>query len=369
MHYFAYVHLSRFYLAALDKPTENPVIIHDGHRVIEVCELGRRMGITAGFSLTEAKTLGQGATFVSTEPQDQWHSARKAWTSPLRRFTSRIEVEAPNSAYLDLGEHPDPYSLLPTIVASLPTPNRIGIGRAKWLAKLASRLGGINADWVARPDRMLAALPVKALPFEGELTRRLSFLGCRTIRDVQVLSLATLKNQFGELGRSIQLAALGQLSDELNANEGPTTVRAKRDCEDVIDRGILERLLRDVAAELARSLATHDRRARVVRAWVNGHQIEHSCPKHLRTATQIFLALVRLIQPSEPLSELVVELEAEVSTHFTQFSIADPRDPEAIADAVHRLKTVFGDRAIRCAAEVEIPRRVQVLKAWHGGLG
>ncbi len=370
MHYFAYVHLSRFYRDSLPKRPDGAVIVHDGKRVVEVCEQARGMGIAVGFSLVEAKTLAQGATFVATEPLLQWEAARQAWTQPLRRFTERIEVHAPNAISLDLGAHPDPYSLLAAIQDAIPKPHRMGIGRAMWLAQLAARHGGIHADWVVRPERMLAPLHVRALPFATELTYRLGFLGCRTIRDVQVLSLDTLKNQFGELGRSIHLAAIGQLSDELRPNDGPPTVRACREIPDGIDdQAMLERLLREVAMELARGLANQDRRSRIIHAWVNGEKLEVVTPKPLRTATQIHFVLIREIRPVEPLIGLVVELLTEESSHFTQFSIVDPRDQDAAEDAIHRLKTVFGDRAICCASEVQVPRRVHVLRAWQGGTG
>ncbi|MCC7435065.1 MAG: hypothetical protein IT363_10305 [Methanoregulaceae archaeon] len=368
MHYFVYVHLSRFYRDSLPKLPDGAVIVHDGKRVVEVCEQARGMGIVAGFSLVEAKTLAHGSTFVTTEPFSQWEAARQAWTQPLRRFTERIEIHAPNAISLDLGAHPDPYSLLAAIQNAIPKPHRMGIGRAKWLAHLAARHGGIHADWVVRPDRMLAPLHVRVLPFATELTHRLGFLGCRTIRDVQVLSLDTLKNQFGELGRSIQLAAMGQLSDELKPNEGPPTVRVYREIPDGIeDQAMLERLLRDVAKELARGLANQDRRSRVIHAWVNGEKLEVVSPKPLRTATQFHLVLVREIRPEEPLNELVVELHLEDSGHYTQYSIVDPRDQDAVEDAVHRLRTVFGDSAICCASDVQLPRRVHVLRAWQGG--
>jgi len=370
MHYFVYVHRSRFYRDSLPELPDGAVIVHDGKRVVEVSEQARSMGIAAGFSLVEAKTLAQGATFVATEPVSQWEAARRAWTQPLRRFTEHIEVHAPNAVSLDLGAHPDPYSLLAAIQGAIPKPHRIGIGRAKWLAQLAARHGGIHADWVVRPDRMLAPLHVRLLPFAADLTHRLGFLGCRTIRDVQVLSLDTLKNQFGELGRSIHLAAMGQLSDELRPNEGPPTVRAYRQIPDWIDdQAMLARLLLEVATELARGLANQDRRSRVIHAWVNGDKVEIVSPKPLRTATQIHLILVREIRPREPLTDLVVELLTEESSHFTQYSIVDPRNQDAVEDAVHRLKTVFGDRAICCASEVPLPRRVQVLRAWQGGSG
>lgn len=368
MHYIAYVRRSRFYRDALTESIVGPVVIHDGKRVLEVCEAAQRLGVNPGFSFVEARTLARGATFVVTEPMDRWEEARRAWTGPLRRFTERIEVEAPNATYLDLTGHPDPYTLLDSIQASIPGPFRIGIGRAKWLARRAAFREGIHSDWVARPDRKLAPLPVRVLPFPPELTARLGFLGCRTIADVQALSLETLRNQFGELGREIELAALGLLTDELKPNEGPSCLRVFREVSEVIDdREGLNLLLRDVAIELAAGLTKVDASARVIRAWWDDGSVDHTSPKPLRAATPIQLALSRLIVPKSPITELVVELPLESARHFAQYSIADPRDPEAISDAVSRLKSTFGDSAIQCAGQVAVPRRVQVLKAWMRG--
>lgn len=368
MHYIAYVRLPRFYRDALTDPPTGPVVIHDGKRVLEVCEETIKLGVSPGFSFVEARTLAKGATFIVTEPRDRWESARKAWTQPLRRYTDRIEVEAPNAAYLDLSQHPDPYSLLQEIRAQLPNPCAIGIGRAKWLARRAAFRGGIHSDWVACPERMLAPLPVRVLPFESELTNRLKFLGCKTIRDVQILSLDTLRNQFGELAREVHLASMGLLTDRVTPNEGPPTLRCERQIEEaVIDEEGLSRLLYDLSAHLARQFAEQDSRTRVIRAWWEPKgSAELILPKPLRTATQIHLALAKSVRPSEPLTWILVEAELERASHHTQISFTDPRDRDAVSDALLRVKSAFGDQAIQCAAEVTVPRRVQVLKAWMG---
>jgi hypothetical protein len=44
------------------------------------------------------------------------------------------------------------------------------------------------------------------------------------------------------------------------------------------------------------------------------------------------------------------------------------RRPPADA-AIHYLRTVYGDRAVRWANEVEVPRRVQVLREWKNATG
>lgn len=371
MHYIAYVHRTRFFRDALSEPPTGAVVVHDGRKVLEVCEQARQMGVRPGIKFVEARTLAKGATFVHTEPIAQWEPARAAWTQPLRRYTDRIEVPTPNQAYLDLTAHPDPYTLLTEIQQALPTPFRFGIGRAKWLARCAAARAEVDADWVVRPDRKLKPLHVRVLPFHAELISRLVFLGCTTVADVQALNLDTLRNQFGELGRTINLAAFGQLSDELTPNDGPPRLRAYRNvAEGVIERSGLDELLRGLAAELAAGLTSHDRHTREVATWWNGGSASHRTAKPIRTTTQLAVVLAKIVTPAEPLTELTVEVAMEQSDHHRQYTIADPRDPDAVAETVHRLKTVFGDSAIQCASEVVVPRRVRVLKAWMiGGSG
>jgi len=368
MHYFAYVRLPRFYRDALTEPPDGLVVIHDGKRVLEVCEETLKVGVSPGFSFVEARTLAKGATFIVTEPRERWEEARIRWTRPLRRYTDRIEVEAPNAAFLDLSQHPDPYTLLEEIRALLPSPHLIGIGRAKWLARRAAFRGGIHSDWVACPERMLAPLPVRVLPFEAELTQRLKFLGCKTIRDVQILSLDTLRNQFGELAREVHLASMGLLTDRVMPNEGPPTLRAERHIEEgVIDAMGLNRLLHELAIHIARQLTEQDSHTRVLRAWWQpAGETELVLPKPLRTATQLHLAQAKIIRPIEPVTWMLVEAEVERASHHTQISFTDPRDRDAMSDALLRVKSAFGDRAIQRAADVAVPRRVQVLKAWMG---
>lgn len=368
MHYIAYVHRTRFFRDALTEPPSGPVVIHDGRKVVEVCEAARHMGVRPGIKFIEARTLAKGATFILTEPISQWEAARVAWTQPLRRFTDRIELPAPNQAYLDLTAHPDPYSLLADIQQAIPPSYRFGIGRSKWLARTAALRGDVDADWVARPDRKLQSLPVRVLPFPPDLISRLSFLGCATVGDVQALHLDTLRNQFGELGRSIHQATRGLLTDTLTPNDGPPRIRASRHVpEGVIERAGLEHLLRGIATELAAGLTNHDRHTRDLYAWWNSESASHRTPKPIRTATQIAVVLSKIVSPTEPLTDITVEVAMEQSDHHRQYTIADPRDPDAVAETVHRLKTVFGDASIQCASEVAVPRRVRVLKAWMMG--
>lgn len=372
MYYFAYIRLERFYIDTLrlrgELPPDAIAVIHDSQRVVEATPNAVQLGIRRGIRFTEARTLAHGATFVLADPP-QWEEEWQRWTQPLREFADQIEVEAPNAAYLDLSRHPDPYPLLGQLTDALPSPHRLGIGRAKWLARLAAFHGGVHADWVSRPQGMLKPLSIHKLPFERSITARLEFLGCRTIGDVQLLGLDILRNQFGELGRAIQLAARGELTDRITANDGPNTVSLVREVsEGITDRDALNRFLRDVAAELADKLAQADRTTRELRARWDEETVIHRFPKPLRTAMHLHLALVRWVIPTSPLKSLWVELPLENNESRTQFSLADSRATSEVDDTLTRLQSAFGETAIQCAAAMPTPRRVQVLKAWTGGM-
>ena len=199
-----------------------------------------------------------------------YEEASSCWLNRLCAVSDSVEVVAPHQAFVDLTGHPDPFLTALEICSSLPFEYRGAVSACRWVAfALAPGSGLLNFP---QPFSALAPYGLNRLEVvEMSVRERLAFLGYRTIGEIQGLSLATLKSQFGLYGLTIRQAAMGMLHEPVVGNYPPCALSRRLAfdglCSDSSVVGLgLDRLSR----ELASALSERDLEAKGLELFVEG---------------------------------------------------------------------------------------------------
>ena len=204
--------------------------------------------------------------------------------SRLRKLTPLVEQISIEEAFLDLSDlrDKDPRQIALDLQAGirdeLGLPCSVGIASNKLVAKIATEVGKKGAQKGAPPFGLtlvpagqeaafLAPLPANMLWGVGPKTEaRLAELGIHTIGDIAAWPEADLARRFGENGRELAAHARGQ--DErpiVTEHETKSISQETTFTRDVSDDKTLERTLRELAAEVGRSLRRNDLAGRTVK--------------------------------------------------------------------------------------------------------
>jgi DNA polymerase-4 len=393
MRYLVWVELDGFYASVFSESA--PLIVVRDRQVLDANPMARHRGVAVGQGERQAKALVDGL-IARPWQADRYAELRNAWLDVCTEFTGVIEPEDQHAASLDLSGHPDPLDVAERMVRALTRLGmghvRYGIAPSKWIAHMAALQQ--DARWsVDDPAAFLAPLPVLGLlPIASELRERLHFLGYREIGDLAQIPLATLRNQFGDEGMRIRQAALGALFDPVAARYPEGSLR---DCfifDGPVDSSeMIENALDALAKRVGVRLAEGAWQSGKVRLTVedeegNRTNVERKFTKPLRcplTTRAAFRLMVGEATPAQTIRRLQNAGSAIASIQVTLSDLEVSRRQQAALNgfvpegvrrppadaAIHYLRTVYGDRAVRWANEVEVPRRVQVLREWKNATG
>jgi len=202
----------------------------------------------------------------------------------LRRLTPLVEQISIDEAFLDISDLRDKspeqiaLDLQAGIRDELGLPSSIGIASNKLVAKIATEVGKKGAKKGAPPFGLtlvpagqeaafLAPLPANMLWGVGPKTEaRLSELGILTIGDLAAWPEADLVRRFGENGRELAYHARGQ--DErpiVTEHETKSISQEITFSRDVSDDKELEKTIREMSIEVARSLRKNDLAGKTVK--------------------------------------------------------------------------------------------------------
>lgn len=202
----------------------------------------------------------------------------------LRNLTPLVEQISIDEAFLDLSDlrDKDPRQIALDLQAGirdeLGLPCSVGIASNKLMAKIATEVGKKGAKKGAPPFGLtlvpagqeaafLAPLPANMLWGVGPKTEaKLAELGLHTIGDIAAWPEADLVRRFGENGRELAAHARGQ--DErpiVTEHETKSISQETTFTRDVSDDKTLERTLRELAAEVGRSLRRNDLAGKTVK--------------------------------------------------------------------------------------------------------
>lgn len=394
MRCFLHLRVIGFYIGTLLKlgsaDRTRGLAVHRDKKLVDLDDRARQLGLRTGMSLSEAKTLGTGARFAEWVEED-FRESQHQWLDRCLDYADVVEPDGQDSAWLDMSGHPDPADVARALVADLEASFgwevRTGLSSVKWIARLASELPhapnlpcAIFA--VDCPSEFIAEMPVEQLePVDAAIRRQLRFLGYRTIGDIARIPVEVLRGPFGERAWAIRQAARGVSSEEVARVYPPDSLAARVRFEGGADnRETLWRGVDRLAHELGQALLTRDRVGRRLDVTLLEENAAPAtlqrkftkpiaCPRTVRSAIRLMLG--------ESFARPILELRARVpalempAQGQRELSGASSRQDRVVfvQRAISDVRSAFGDRVVLPAADLPVPRRVRVLRAWKDATG
>lgn len=377
--YILWVELERFYSKSTPEPV---VVVRDGF-ILDANEAARQRGVRVGVSLRQVRSYLPECK-VENWARETYEKRSRVWLDACLEYTGVIEPADQHAAWLDLSPHPHPVDIAERLIRQLTkrTHLKVGFGAApsKWLACLAARHDDCGLA-LRDPSSFLAPLPVgELLPVRPEHRERLLFLGYYRIGDVAKLSLATLQEQFGEDALTIYSASAGLLHQLPKAAYPPDSISDRFVFDGAVDTfetiDLAYRVLARRVGERLQALNSQCAKLRVGVEREDGRieRIARTFAKPMRCPTTVYTALKLLIESAltAPIAAIQVGLPELERTRLVQTEFLNAlttREPLKTAAAVHEIRTVFGDSSVKLGSEIELPRRLKVLREWKVATG
>ncbi len=381
MGYLLWVELEGFYVdhhGVIDKP----LVVSRDKLVLDANPLAKRRGIRLGMEVRQAKAVVNDCLVQEWE-EECYLPRRKMWLDVCTDFTGIIEPLDQHIATLDLSGHPCPLDVTEKLVRELVSRTQLmvhyGAAPSVWIAKLAADHEDLGQA-IESPAGFLSALPVKdLLPASEETRNRLSFLGYRTIGQVADIPLPVLQGQFGEEALTILSAAQGRHQQPVHPLYPLGSVHECLIFEgDVELQEAIDDALRLIADRIGNRLTHRSLQSSQLEIKLEMEQRivakSRRFTKPIHNSLSALIAMRLLIQDAidAPVSSIRATLtDLEKTRHRQQelegFTFLSKR-PEA-SSAVSYVRTVFGENSIKLASQIQLPRRMRVLKEWQNATG
>jgi DNA polymerase IV len=363
---------------------EMPLVVSRAHKVLDANPLARARGVRLGIEIRQAKALVDGLV-VKPWKVDRFVDPQRRWLDLCAEFTGLIQPEDQHQASLDLSDHPDPFDIAEKIVRCLVSETacavKFGIAVTKWVARLAAEHDAHNGSTLERDSAFLGELPVSLLtPVQDEHRERLHFLGYRTIGEVAKLPIEVLRRQFGREALTIRQAATGTLYEPVIPSYPPDSVHeAMLFAEAIESTETLDQILKSLARRVGDRLTTKNQQGSKVT--ISFELEDTKKVVRQRTFTKpvrcpvTALASLRLLIPSfnQPIVAVRVtvqdlELVRHRQGNIQGFVCEGERKPNP-QSVLKYVRTVYGDQAVQLGKDIEVPRRVRVLREWKNATG
>ncbi len=256
----------------------------DERGVVASCSYAaRQFGVHSAMPMSRAVRLVPNLIIVSGRHR-LYSEVSKQVMDKLHNLTPLVEQISIDEAFLDISnlrdENPERLArrLQADIKNELDLPCSIGIASNKLVAKIATEVGKKSAKKGSPPFGLtivpageeaafLAPLPANMLWGVGPKTEaKLSELGIHTIGDIARWPEADLAKRFGENGRELANHARGRDDRRIvTEHETKSISQETTFTRDVSDDKSLEKTLRELATEVARSLRKNDLAGKTVK--------------------------------------------------------------------------------------------------------
>ncbi|MBL8088349.1 MAG: hypothetical protein JNM85_09825 [Chthonomonas sp.] len=352
-----------------------PAIVALGRQLFDLNLAAQKSGLRVGMSVREARSLAPGLC-VHEYDLKLYEPHRRRWLEIARDYADMIESTSPQHAYLDLSGHPDSESIahqcVDQIERKVGCEVTSGLSPTKWVA---GALAATRLRVMHLPGLALVGEKVQVLaPVEPRSRELLEFLGYRRVGQVQQLSLATLRSQFGSEAMRIHLAANGALHEPIIPNYPfPSLASSRTLWGGCSDSEQLSARLIDLCKELVAQLSTQVMAAKSMSMRVSFEdrdiELQQTYSKPIRTANALRISVMRAIEelgPTEPIYKLTLILPDLVPAESRQKAIQGIAysDKGCVEDVIEPLRNQFGVASIHLASEHRVPRRVEVLRLW-----
>ena len=370
-----FIEVSGLYLAC-HEPVSPAVVVRE-KVVVDACPIAISAGIHVGMGAGQARAILHELTCISFD-SPLYEEASACWLNRLCAVSDSVEVVSPHQAFVDLAGHPDPFLTALEICSGLPFEYRGAVSACRWVARALAPSSGLLS--YPQPFSALAPCGLNQLEVvDLSVRERLAFLGYRTIGEIQGLSLATLKSQFGLYGLTIRQAAMGMLHEPVVGNYPPCAISRRLAFDGLCsDSSVVSLGLERLARELAFALSEGDLEAKGLELFVETELSERSLRRQfgrsLNSSLRFRMALLQLWSDMA-VADGVVRLRAvahEVGAATRRqicLSGLVSDTSELPAEAVDRLSRKYGSSVVVAGSSVKVPRRKEVLRVLRATTG
>lgn len=382
MHYIAYVSAENFYAkeaaSRLSWPDSKPLVVVRDQFAIDLNASAKSAGCVSGMTKSEAMAvLADSSCFTNFSREDSL-AKRDEWLKVCAEFCDIIEPEDFHSAFIDLSMHSDPLDVARSLKASLVTrlsmQPTIRVSVCKWLSRIAPE----HLESVPEVGQWLPYLGVEKLPISRKDILRLKLLGYRTIGEVAMLPKQLIKAQFCERAWLIHDLANGRLIDLPRPLFPESFASFKIQIESgVSDWQSIERHISRLCLPIAKTLSRLDSNTRTIELkliFESGKTVSlcrtFTKPIHTRKGLTraIAVMLPEIVEPITSIEATCPKLERRT---IGQVAFDESPSDTAVAaeSALLAIRKTYGDSSIQSADEIELPRHVEVMRAWKAATG
>ena len=374
-----WVELMEFYVDAVDKPQ----VIHRGDMVLDANALARKRGVSRGLLTKQARAILSEGEFIPWE-EEKYLRKQADWLDLCIAFSSIIEPADQHAAWIDLSAHPDPIHIGDELFRTLQRATKLtvcsGIAGTKWLAQLASKYDDCGPA-LRSPSAFLAGLPVQELlPVPIECRQRLQFLGYSKIGDVAQIPFRVLQEQFDQASYLISSSAKGGSYEPVDAAYPPASILEKFIFEGLAESlEAIQNTIEMLSQRIGKRLELQNLQGCLVSITMEYEYdktklISRTFSKPLRDARTVLPSLQLLLekhltQPLVSIQILLSELKKVTVEQDAFLEKAGTRTPRRLETAIKKAQAVFGDSSVKLGKEIELPRRVYVLREWKNVTG
>ena len=347
----------------------------DERGVVASCSYAARQhGIHSAMPMARAVRLCPGLLIIPGRHK-LYGDVSKQVMARLRAVSPAVEQISIDEAFLDISETQEPAEALARrlqnqIRDELGLPCSIGIASNKMVAKIATEVGKKSGRQGEPPfaltivpygaeEAFLAPLPADMLWGVGPKTRaRLAELGINTIGDIARWPEPELVRLFGENGRELAQHAHGiDRRPIVTEHETKSISQETTFSRDVRDDKLLEKTLKELAAEVARNLRRSELAGTTIKLklrWPDFTTLTRQTTLAQRTdqvaeITETAIDLLKAVRkPGQPVRLIGVGVSG-LGPPIRQLSLWDtPSEKNQQLDAaIEELRQRFGDGIIR----------------------
>jgi protein ImuB len=243
------------------------------HRLVAVNAAARRLGLTPGLTLAEARARHPSLEALQHDPAAATErlAALTAW---CRRFTPLCACDAPDGIILDITGAAHLFGGEERLIAEIET--RLA---AQGLTAIAAIAGTPEAAWALvrfsphkivaaaadakRLARLVDSLPLAALRLDRRTLAALAQSGLRRIGDISLRPRGPLTARFGPMLFGRLDALMGRTKSPISPLiEAPVYLAERRFADGIVSRADVEATILGLAQDLAQLLKRHEEGAR-----------------------------------------------------------------------------------------------------------
>ena len=378
----AIIHLDMdaFYPAVevLDNPTlkGKPVIVGGGRErgvVSSASYEARTFGVHSAQPMATAMRLCPNGVFLPVR-MPRYKKVSKQVFEIFFRFTPLVEPLSIDEAFLDVtgsirlfGE---PVEIAKRIKQMVVNETGLtisaGVAPSKFVAKIASDMDKPDGLTVVPSDRLrefLNPLPIKKMWGVGKVTQEaLARLNVRTFKDLSLMPVKVLEQQFGKHGLKMHHLSMGiDHREVIPEHDAKSIGHEETFSQDIIDRGAAKKELLSLANKVARRMRREGVIGRTITLKVKYSDfVQLTRSKTLPTSTddgpEIYSTVCRLLKKTavgkRPVRLLGISLsQLSVIGSETQLGLFNPDGAalkrKELHTAIDSLHEKFGERSIR----------------------